>query len=72
MVSVERVLEYTRLPPEAALVNNMSLSDDWPERGGITAENASFQYSEDQNTVLKYVNFDIKPNEKVNYNEICK
>ena len=65
MVSVERVLEYTKLEPEAELDVDNSLSNDWPEHGGITSNDASFQYSKQQTTILNNINFNIKPREKV-------
>ena len=65
MVSVERVIEYSHLPPEAELKSDTPLSSEWPEHGAINAKNASFKYADEQEHVLKEISFDIKPKEKV-------
>lgn len=68
MISVERVYAYTKLKSEAAL-ETQPLSDapapTWPERGQITMNNVSFQYSSELPLVLKKLCFTIKPAEKV-------
>lgn len=66
MVSVERVQEYTQIEPEADLeVPENKPSDKWPEHGGITGENVRFRYHSSLPTVLKDIEFNIKPKEKV-------
>ncbi|KAL4220738.1 Multidrug resistance-associated protein 4 [Mactra antiquata] len=67
MISVERVLDYARLPSEAELeVNNEDKPpQDWPQNGEISARGASLRYSLDAPLVLKDLNFTIKAREKV-------
>jgi len=66
IVSVERVLEYARLKPEAAEVihrNRPPIS--WPASGGVQFNNYSTRYREGLDLVLKNINLDIKPHEKI-------
>jgi len=66
IVSVERVLEYARLPSEAAEVihrNRPPIS--WPTQGAVEFNNYSTRYREGLDLVLKNINLDIKPREKI-------
>jgi ATP-binding cassette subfamily C (CFTR/MRP) protein 1 len=66
IVSVERVLEYARLPSEAPEVihrNRPPIS--WPASGAVQFNNYSTRYREGLDLVLKGVNLDIKPHEKI-------
>ncbi|XP_067118442.1 ATP-binding cassette sub-family C member 4-like isoform X1 [Centruroides vittatus] len=67
MTSVERVLEYSRLPSEAALRSSPDKRPppDWPNKGMITFDDVSLQYSENDPPVLKNLNWHVKPQEKV-------
>jgi len=67
MTSVERIVEYAELPPEAALTSpNHSLQlRDWPSRGAIRAEDVELKYSADGPAVLSNLNFVIIAGEKV-------
>ncbi|XP_023930136.1 multidrug resistance-associated protein 4 isoform X1 [Lingula anatina] len=65
MTSVERVLEYSRLTPEAPLESNKKPPPNWPSHGIITGEQASFRYSVYTPAVLNNLHFCIKSNEKV-------
>ena len=67
MTSVERVFEYTELPPEAPLesVKDKKPATNWPEHGVISTENASFKYTENGSTVLRNLRFCIQGQEKV-------
>ena len=65
MISTERVLEYSKLEPEADHGLSRDLSKGWPREGSIIARNASFTYHSTLPNVLKNVNFMIKPREKV-------
>ena len=69
MVSVERVLQYSNLAPEASLVstNKQTLPDDWPQEGGISVTAAHLRYSENLPFILKDLSFKIYPKEKVFY-----
>ena len=66
IVSVERVLEYARLPSEAPEVihrNRPPIS--WPASGAVNINNFSTRYREGLDLVLKNVNLDIKAHEKI-------
>lgn len=66
IVSVERVLEYARLPSEAPEViprNRPPIS--WPAQGAVEFNNYSTRYREGLDLVLKNVNLNIKPHEKI-------
>ena len=66
IVSVERVLEYARLPSEAPEVihrNRPPIS--WPASGAVQFNNYSTRYREGLDLVLKGISLDIKPHEKI-------
>ncbi|KAK3702318.1 hypothetical protein RRG08_008706 [Elysia crispata] len=67
MIAVERVLQYTRLPIEAALESKPGQGppDTWPSSGSIRANRVSLQYSPLSPFVLKNISFDIRGGEKV-------
>ncbi|GFS18862.1 multidrug resistance-associated protein 4 [Elysia marginata] len=67
MISVERVLEYSRLPVEADLDSKPGKKPppSWPMHGAIKADNINLQYSASGPFVLKNLNFDIKGKEKI-------
>ncbi|CAG9826603.1 unnamed protein product [Diabrotica balteata] len=61
MTSVERLLEYTHIksePTDGRIVQN------WPSEGSIVYERVSLTYN-DNEMVLKDLNFKIKPREKI-------
>ncbi|KAM9927655.1 hypothetical protein OXX59_002391 [Metschnikowia pulcherrima] len=65
--SVERICEYAfKLPEEApAFVSETKPHESWPSRGEIRFENASLAYRPGLPLVLKNLNLDIKPTEKI-------
>ncbi|XP_047105893.1 ATP-binding cassette sub-family C member 4-like isoform X1 [Schistocerca piceifrons] len=65
--SIERVLEYTRLPPEPALESEGGKKppNEWPSKGEIVFKDVSLRYGEIAPPVLKAVNFIIAPTHKV-------
>ncbi|KAI5309781.1 ATP-binding cassette, sub-C (CFTR MRP), member 9 [Ascosphaera atra] len=66
IVSVERVLEYASLPseaPEVIFKNRPPVG--WPPRGGVTFNNYSARYRPELDLVLKDINLEIKPHEKI-------
>ncbi|KID89317.1 multidrug resistance-associated protein 1 [Metarhizium guizhouense ARSEF 977] len=66
IVSVERVLEYARLPSEAPEIipeNRPPIA--WPAKGEVDFKNYSTRYREGLDLVLKNVNLDIKSHEKI-------
>ncbi|XP_069950148.1 ATP-binding cassette sub-family C member 4-like isoform X3 [Cherax quadricarinatus] len=67
MTSVERVMEYSHLEPEAPLETDKDKLPHagWPEHGIITFEDVSLQYNENDPPVLKNLNFCIKASEKI-------
>ena len=67
MISVERVLQYTRLPIEADLESRPGQKppDTWPSRGSLEAKGLSLRYSPSLPTVLKDLHFHIREGEKV-------
>lgn len=64
MTSVERVVEYTKLPRERALETDpetlAKLPKPWPNRGVIKFRNVSLKYSQDGDYVLRNLSFDVK------------
>ncbi|XP_013148667.1 PREDICTED: probable multidrug resistance-associated protein lethal(2)03659 [Papilio polytes] len=67
MTSVERVLEYTKLPQEAALRSEAEKAPpaDWPPEGALTFDDLSLKYTPDGNYVLHKLQFNVKPQEKI-------
>lgn len=66
IVSVERILEYSRLKPEAPeFVPDKQPGVDWPEQGGITFHNYSTRYRAGLDLILKQIDLEIKPREKI-------
>ncbi|SCU78688.1 LAME_0A05358g1_1 [Lachancea meyersii CBS 8951] len=66
IVSVERIVEYCDLPPEApAIINQHRPEKNWPALGSIKFDNYSTRYRSNLDPVLKNLSFDIKPQEKI-------
>lgn len=66
IVSVERVLEYARLPSEAPeVIHRHRPPISWPAQGAVKFDNYSTRYREGLDLVLKNVDLDIKPHEKI-------
>jgi len=66
IVSVERVLEYARLPSEAPdVIQNHRPPSNWPPQGAVHFKDFSTRYREGLDLVLKDINLDIKPREKI-------
>lgn len=66
IVSVERVLEYARLPSEAPdIVPNHRPAVAWPAFGALQFRNYSTRYRQGLDLVLKNINLDIKSHEKI-------
>lgn len=65
LMSVERVLEYTQLSPEAQPVIPKQPEDAWPQNGKIKFKNVGLRYAETEALVLKSLNFTINPKEKI-------
>ncbi|EKD20282.1 uncharacterized protein L3040_007291 [Drepanopeziza brunnea f. sp. 'multigermtubi'] len=66
IVSVERVLEYARLESEAPEVLHRHRPPiSWPASGAVEFKNYSTRYRPELDLVLKDINLDIKPHEKI-------
>ncbi|KAL2941533.1 ABC transporter C family member 3 [Bienertia sinuspersici] len=66
MISVERILDFTRLPSEAPLVIDDCRPElDWPSEGFIQFENLHVRYSPASPMVLKGINCTIPAKMKV-------
>lgn len=65
-MSVERVLEYAALPSEAPeVIANHRPASTWPANGAVSFHHYSARYREGLDLVLKDINLDIKPREKI-------
>ncbi|KAF8500114.1 multidrug resistance-associated ABC transporter [Gautieria morchelliformis] len=65
MNAVERITVYAELPPEGVSTTPNDPPPSWPLKGAITFRDVGLAYREGLPLVLKDVNFDIKPSEKV-------
>lgn len=69
MTSVERVLEYTKLPLESdqskSNKKRSALASDWPNKGEISFVNVTFSYDKSLSAALTDLTFTIKPEEKI-------
>lgn len=67
MNAVERILVYTQLPTEGQQEESEHPDNTWPDHGQITFTDVDLTYREGLPPVLKDVNFQIKPGEKVRH-----
>ncbi|KAF3988772.1 hypothetical protein FT663_03860 [Candidozyma haemuli var. vulneris] len=66
IVSVERVLEYSELTPEAPeIIEDNRPPASWPAKGELIFKNYSTRYRPELDLVLKNVNLKVKPHEKI-------
>ena len=65
MVSVERVLAYTKLRPEIGYSRDIFPAKYWPEYGAVTLKNLSLVYYPNGPQVLKDLSCSIAASEKV-------
>lgn len=67
MTSVERVLEYSKLPQEPVLENkpDNKTPENWPQKGQIIFKNVSLVYDQLKTHALKDLNFTVEPNEMI-------
>ncbi|CAI4222681.1 unnamed protein product [Auanema sp. JU1783] len=65
IVSVERVREYTELTPEAKWQSERLLPRGWPAKGRIVFNDYSTRYRPGLDLVLRDINLNIIPGEKV-------
>ncbi|KAK9476428.1 P-loop containing nucleoside triphosphate hydrolase protein [Lipomyces japonicus] len=65
-VSVERILEYCKIPTEAKeIIESNRPSLDWPTEGAVEFHDYSTRYRAGLDLVLKGINLRIKPKEKI-------
>lgn len=65
MTSVERILEYCDLEPEAPRETDTKPPQDWPSKGKIDFDHMNFRYHKTLPRVLHSITCSIKPSEKV-------
>ncbi|KAI9014275.1 hypothetical protein DFJ74DRAFT_681992 [Hyaloraphidium curvatum] len=65
MVSVERILDYTKVPQEPPSVTDVRPPPDWPTGGAIVFDKMSLTYPVTGQTVLKDLSVSIAAGEKV-------
>ncbi|XP_035890492.1 uncharacterized protein LOC118502378 [Anopheles stephensi] len=67
MTSVERVVEYAEVEPEASLVSigKHKPPADWPAQGSIRFEHFSLRYAPQSSLVLRDLNMSINAGEKI-------
>ncbi|QOU20165.1 hypothetical protein BRETT_004817 [Brettanomyces bruxellensis] len=66
IVSVERVMEYAKIKPEAPqFIESRKPADNWPYKGAVRFVHYSARYRPDLELVLKDINLSIKSQEKV-------
>ena len=66
IVSVERVLEYASLPSEAPeVIFKRRPAIGWPAQGAVSFKDYSTRYRPGLDLVLKEINLDIRPHEKI-------
>ncbi|VDK18713.1 unnamed protein product, partial [Anisakis simplex] len=65
MISVERISKYAALPIEAAERKGMKPPSNWPSNGHLYFHNVSMRYEENTELVLRNIEADIQPREKI-------
>lgn len=66
IVSVERIMEYSRLKPEAPeVIETNRPAENWPQAGEVQFKNYSTRYRPELDLVLKNIDLNIRPHEKV-------
>ncbi|KAK3596927.1 hypothetical protein CHS0354_002489 [Potamilus streckersoni] len=65
IVSVERILEYTKRPTGAPLVTDNRPPPSWPAEGKVEFISYSCRYREGLELILKDITVSVKPGEKV-------
>ncbi|KAJ1555144.1 Multidrug resistance-associated protein 4, partial [Nowakowskiella sp. JEL0078] len=64
MVSVERVLEYTSLEPEAPAFTDIRPPEFWPDHGDINIKNMSLTYPKTMKPALTNITIHLKPGQR--------
>lgn len=53
MTSIERLLQYTKLPKEGSLTSENPPPADWPSKGALDFRNVTMKYANHKPPVLK-------------------
>lgn len=64
MTSVEKIMNYCRVPIEENDGSKKKVKSDWPDKGEIEFTDLSLKYSADSENVLRRLNFKIRSREK--------
>lgn len=70
MTSVERISEYTNVPPEEGALetkNKTMLPNNWPSAGNIEFVSLSLRYEENSRKILNGLTFSVKDKVNVDY-----
>ncbi|KAI4458499.1 atp-binding cassette sub-family c [Holotrichia oblita] len=65
MTSVERILDYTEIKSEEDTTSDPRTSKGWPQFGRILFDHMYLRYSSNDYPVLKDLNLEIRPGEKI-------
>ena len=76
MTSVERVLEYSELPPEPGYQVQAQPPLEWPENGTVSFEDVSLVYYKGGSKAVRNINIKVEAKQKVSLrtsiSETCK
>lgn len=64
-MSVERILEYKSIEKEKEPQKPVEVAKLWPSAGNVKFQKVSYRYYEEGELVLKDLEFEVKPGEKV-------
>lgn len=64
-MSVERVMEYSKLDAEKQPEEPVHLINDWPSKGKIEFKKVSYRHFVDAQPVLRELTFSVHQNEKI-------
>lgn len=65
LMSVERILEYSNLPPEKHPKHPIRVPMGWPTTGRIEFRNLVYRYHAEGDPVLRNLTLTIQPKEKI-------
>lgn len=67
MTSVERILEYSKLPAEPNLerTNENKVADNWPENGQVIFKDVTLNYDRQEKPALKNLDFTVEPKQMI-------
>ena len=65
MTSVERIVDYCHLEPEAPMETDVTPPKGWPDKGTINIRHMNYSHHNDKPVVLHDINLQIQSEEKV-------